>query len=126
MQFSFYFIDIVWRSLKITAPVQFFQVFGFLFTLPESCQTLRTQRHLLNSRLKAVETKAILLVSKADVWMDVLLPGVVGGSATVVEVNADAAEPGFEPPVQKGISAEGKLSIGPYAVAVTTTLQLAS
>ena len=72
------------------------------------------------------QTKAILLVSKADVWMDVLLPGVVGGSATVVEVNADAAEPGFEPPVQKGISAEGKLSIGPYAVAVTTTLQLAS
>ena len=52
------------------------------------------------------------------------IAGATGGSATSVEVNTDpsCSDPGFEPQVQKAISAKGVLSLGPFAVAVVTEL----
>ena len=68
--------------------------------------------------------KGVLLVNKKAVAVDVTIAGATDGSATSVEVNTDpsCSDPGFEPQVQKAISAKGVLSLGPFAVAVVTEL----
>ena len=68
--------------------------------------------------------KVLLIVNKKSVAVDVTITGAKGGQATAVEVNTDpsCSEPGWEPQVHKEISAEGLLSLGPFAVAVVTQL----
>ena len=75
------------------------------------------------------DTQGVLLVNKKQTAMDVTIDGVVGGSALVVEValsGPDAAEPGFAPTVAKELSADGKLSLGPFGVAVVTQLRMSA
>ena len=68
--------------------------------------------------------KGMLIVNKKSVGAEVTIAGAKGGQATIVEVNTDpsCSDPGFEPQVRRPVSAEGKLSLGPFGVAVVTEL----
>ena len=52
--------------------------------------------------------------------MEVTLAGTKGGLATVVEVDVHLDEPGFSPPAVRALSPDGRLSLGPLAVAIVT------
>ena len=71
--------------------------------------------------------KGIMIVNKKAATVDITLKGVTGGEATVVEVatsGPNAAEPGFAPQIARTIAADGVLTVGPFAVAVVTSLQV--
>ena len=71
--------------------------------------------------------KALLVVNKKSVPLALRITGAKGGQATVVEVSADVlrcSEPGFEPMLQREVSAAGVLQLGPFGVVVVTELQL--
>ena len=61
-------------------------------------------------------SRAVMLVNKAAAPLDVVLGGVCGGQATVVE--AGGVTPGFQPPLTRNLSDHGALRLGPFAVAV--------
>lgn len=63
--------------------------------------------------------KGVLLVNKKAAAVNVTLRGVTAGTASVVEVApAFAGGAGFQPPVQRPLSAAGDIELGPFAVAV--------
>ena len=72
----------------------------------------------------ATKRRGALLVSKTVHPTTVVLAGagLAGGEATVLDGTLDGAtlepEPGFVPPVQRAVGADGSLKLGPYAVAV--------
>ena len=81
---------------------------------------LRDSRYSKNGN-----TKGILLVSKVPEPVTVIIDGVSRGVATVVEVTPGDDETAINPPVAKTIGSDGKLSLGPFAVAVVTSLDVA-
>ena len=68
--------------------------------------------------------KGVLLVNKKSVPMQVTINGFDSSwTALSVEVATEgdgAAEPGYQPQVAKAVSAEGVISLGPFATAVLT------
>lgn len=66
-------------------------------------------------------SKGVMLVNKQPIELTVTLSGVSGGEATVVE--ATGAQPGLNSPVAREISSDGALKLGPFAVAVVTTVK---
>ena len=69
--------------------------------------------------------KGILLVSKVPNFISLTMDGVSGGVATVVEVTPGDDETALNPPITKIIGSDGKLALGPFAVAVVTSLSVA-
>ena len=67
--------------------------------------------------------KGLMLVNKRNYTVHVVIPGVVGGNATVVE--ATGAALGWEKPGSRGFAGDGSIRLGPYAVAVAPELELA-
>ena len=67
--------------------------------------------------------KGLMLVNKRNYTVLVIMPGVVGGNATVVE--ATGAALGWEKPARRGFAGDGSIRLGPYAVAVAPELELA-
>ena len=65
-------------------------------------------------------SRAVLLVNKAVAPLDVTLDGVRGGVATLVE--AAGAEPAFQPPLSRSVSADGHLRLGAFAVAIVQNM----
>ena len=61
-------------------------------------------------------SRAVLLINKAAAPLDIVLGGVCGGLATVVE--AGGVSPGFQPPLTRNLSNIGGIRLGPFAVAV--------
>jgi len=74
----------------------------------------------------ANERHGVLLISKTVTPTTIVLhgAGLAGGKATVLDGTLDGtlgtlgAEPGFVPPVQRTLGADGALKLGPYAVAI--------
>lgn len=66
--------------------------------------------------------KGILVVNKMGAPLELRFHSIIGGSATVVDVDLASKEPGFNPPSVRRIGKNGKLLLGPYAVAVATEL----
>lgn len=64
----------------------------------------------------AAGSRGVLLVNKKAVPLSVQLPD-IAGTATVIEVG-QGPEPGFALPVSRPIGKDGKLELGPYAIAV--------
>ena len=67
--------------------------------------------------------KGLMLLNKRNYTLHVVVPGVVGGNATVVE--ATGAKLGWEKPAGRGFTGDGSIRLGPYAVAVAPELELA-
>ena len=67
--------------------------------------------------------KGLMLLNKRNYTLHVVVPGVVGGNATVVEATGVAL--GWEKPKGRGFAAGGSIRLGPYAVAVAPELELA-
>lgn len=63
--------------------------------------------------------KGMLLISKTPDGTDVTLTSAPNGTTALV-LEGVGAEPGFNPPTEKVIGADGKLSIGPYGVALVS------
>jgi len=71
--------------------------------------------------------KGVMLVNKKAQTQTVTITGAKGGTALVVEValeGPDAAEPAFAPQIQKQLSADGELTLGPFGIAVITELDM--
>ena len=66
--------------------------------------------------------RGILLINKRGAEARILIKGIDGGLASCVDGTGDAESPGFAPPAVKHIGADGILNLGPYGVAVVTTL----
>ena len=67
--------------------------------------------------------KGLMLLNKRNYTLHVVVPGVVGGNATVVE--ATGAALGWEKRAGRGFAGDGSIRLGPYAVAVAPELELA-
>ena len=80
--------------------------------------------YVLPYRMAASRAKGALLVNKKPAPMVVTLSGVSGGAATVVEVQPDNAETAFAAPIERRIGQDGTLTLGPFATAVVTEMQL--
>lgn len=68
--------------------------------------------------------KGILVVNKMGTPLELRLHSIIAGSATIVDVDLMSNEPGFNPPRTQLISEDGKLSLGPYGVAVVNGLTI--
>ena len=65
-------------------------------------------------------SRGLLLIAKTNDGIEVTLTGVPNGTTALVLEGTDPDEPGFSPPIEKAVGADGKLSIGPYAVALVS------
>lgn len=72
----------------------------------------------------ATKRRGVLLVSKTASLATIVLTGagLAGAKATVLDGTTDgvtvAPEPGFVPPTQRAVGADGALKLGPYAIAI--------
>ena len=72
----------------------------------------------------AGKRRGVLLVSKTASLITVVLTGagLAGAKATVLDGTTDgvtvAPEPGFVPPTQRNVGADGALKLGPYAIGI--------
>ena len=87
---------------------------------PSSATPVYVMPYLLDGK------RGALLINKKAVRTTLRLQGISGGVATIVEVEESAAEPGFAPPLSRTIGVDGELSLGPFAVAVLSDLQIAA
>ena len=67
--------------------------------------------------------RGVLLVNKQGSAQYFVIGGVSGGLGSVVDGTGNDDEPGFAPPVVKPVGKDGRISLGPYGVAVVTNLQ---
>ena len=67
--------------------------------------------------------RGILVINKLGTDATFMIKGASGGLASCVDgTGAGEDGPGFAPPIVKPISSSGKLTLGPYGVAVVTQL----
>lgn len=63
--------------------------------------------------------KGILIVAKSDRGVEVVLTDPPNGTTALV-LEGVGPEPGFAPPFEKAVGADGRLSLGPFGVAIVS------
>jgi len=90
--------------------------------MPMETRTAADSLYVMPYKMTDDGKKGILLVNKRPEALDLRFSGVIGGTATVVEVLPGDPEAALNPPIERQLGNDGSLKLGPFATAVVTRI----